>query len=251
MIGVSARPCSSSAARIAPTRPSIMSLGATTSAPAAAWETAVRASSSSVASLSTTPSARSTPQWPWLVYSHRHTSVITSRSGCAALIARVASWTTPSSSQAPEPCASLAAGRPNSSTAGMPSAAASPASSTAWSIERWSMPGMVGIGVRLSLPCDDEHRVDEVPRRQLGLAHEAAQPAGGTEATQAGGGEGHARDGRRAQAKRRSAMRASAPNASVSAARCSSGVSSAPPLTAASSACSGGLERERARDRRG
>jgi hypothetical protein len=44
---------SSSAARIAATRPSIMSLGATASAPAAAWLTAVRASSSSVASLST------------------------------------------------------------------------------------------------------------------------------------------------------------------------------------------------------
>ncbi len=153
MIGVSERSCSSSAVRSAPTRPSIMSLGATASAPAAAWETAVRASSSSVASLSTTPSARSTPQWPWLVYSHRQRSVMTSRSGCSALIARVASWMTPSSSHAPEPSSSLAAGSPNSSTAGMPSAAASPASCTAWRIERWSMPGMVGIGVRLSLPC--------------------------------------------------------------------------------------------------
>ena len=73
-------------------------------------ETAVRASSSSVASLSTAPSSRSTPQWPWSVYSHRHTSVITSRSGCASLIARVASCTTPSSSQAPEPSASLSVG---------------------------------------------------------------------------------------------------------------------------------------------
>ena len=55
------------------------------SAPARACETAVRASSSSVASLSTTPSARRTPQWPWLVYSHRHRSVITSRSGMRVL----------------------------------------------------------------------------------------------------------------------------------------------------------------------
>ena len=52
-----------SASRIAPTRPSIMSLGATASAPASTWLTAVRASSSSVSSLSTSPS-RSTPQWP-------------------------------------------------------------------------------------------------------------------------------------------------------------------------------------------
>ena len=129
-----------------------MSLGATASAPASACAIAVRASSSSVASLSTTPSARSTPQWPWLVYSHRQTSVNTSSSGCAALIARVASWITPSSSQAPEPCSSFSAGRPNSSTPGIPSAAAAPASSTAPSIERWSIPGSEAIGVRRSPP---------------------------------------------------------------------------------------------------
>src|SRR6266513_2639448 len=46
-------PASSRAARIAATRPSIMSLGQTISAPASAWLTAVRASNSSVASLST------------------------------------------------------------------------------------------------------------------------------------------------------------------------------------------------------
>ncbi len=129
-----------------------MSLGATASAPACACETAVRASSSSVWSLSTTPSGRSTPQWPWLVYSHRQRSAITSRSGYAALIARVASWMTPSSSHAPLPCSSLAAGRPNSSTAGMPSSAAMPASSTAPSMLRWSIPGIDAIGVRRSAP---------------------------------------------------------------------------------------------------
>ena len=48
---------SGSAARIAPTRPSIMSLGATTSAPASTWLTAVRASSSSVSSFATSPSS--------------------------------------------------------------------------------------------------------------------------------------------------------------------------------------------------
>ena len=46
------------------------------SAPARAWERAVFASSSRVASLSTVR-PRSAPQWPWLVYSHRHTSVTT------------------------------------------------------------------------------------------------------------------------------------------------------------------------------
>ena len=51
---------------MAATRPSIMSLGATTSAPASAWLTAVRARSSSDTSLRTSPST-TTPQWPWSV----------------------------------------------------------------------------------------------------------------------------------------------------------------------------------------
>ena len=74
------KPFSSSARRIAPTRPSIMSDGATMSAPARACESASRASSSSVASLSTSLPA-TTPQWPWSVYSHMQTSVITARPG--------------------------------------------------------------------------------------------------------------------------------------------------------------------------
>ena len=52
-----------------------MSLGATASAPASTWLTAVRASSSSVSSFATSPS-RMTPQWPCAVYSQRQTSVI-------------------------------------------------------------------------------------------------------------------------------------------------------------------------------
>ncbi len=95
---MSLRFSASSWARSAPTRPSIMSLGATASAPERACEMAVLASSSSDRSLSTWPSARTTPQWPWEVYSHRHTSVMTTRSGWASLSARTASCTTPSSS---------------------------------------------------------------------------------------------------------------------------------------------------------
>ena len=98
MIGVSEWPSASSCVRSAPTRPSIMSLGATASAPASACEIAVFARSSTVMSLSTWPSGRTTPQWPCDVYSQRHTSVMTTSSGSASLIARVASWTTPSSS---------------------------------------------------------------------------------------------------------------------------------------------------------
>ncbi len=191
MIGVSSKPSSSSAARISPTRPSIMSLGAIRSAPARAWETAVRASSSSVASLSTPPSDRSTPQCPWLVYSHRHRSVMTRSSGWASLMARVASWTMPSSSQAPEPSSSLAAGSPNRSTAGDAQGL-----------------GLAGLGHRMGdrepvdaghgldrlaaiEPVGDEHRVDEVRRIEAGLADQAAERAGGPEPAQAGLRERH------------------------------------------------------------
>jgi hypothetical protein len=52
---------SGSAARMAPTRPSIMSLGQTASAPASTWLAAVRASSSSVSSFATL-SPSMTPQ---------------------------------------------------------------------------------------------------------------------------------------------------------------------------------------------
>ena len=37
----------------------------------------------------------------------------------------------------------------------------------------------------------DEHRVDEVPRRELGLAHHVAQCPGAAEASHAGSGKGH------------------------------------------------------------
>jgi hypothetical protein len=76
-----------------------MSEGATMSAPASAWEAAVREINSRLTSFRTCPVPFSTtPQWPWLVYSHRHTSVTTSISGTASFIARVASWTIPSGS---------------------------------------------------------------------------------------------------------------------------------------------------------
>ena len=122
--------------------------GATMSAPARTAVSHARASSSSVASLSTAPSSRSTPQWPWSVYSHRHTSVITSSCGSACLIARVASCTTPSSSHAPDPRSSLDAGIPNSITAAIPSRATSCASATLSLSDRRSTPGIVAIGER-------------------------------------------------------------------------------------------------------
>ena len=73
-----------------------MSEGATTWAPARACASAIFASSSSVASFFTSPPS-TTPQWPWEVYSQRHTSVTTSRSLHSPRIARTARGTTPSS----------------------------------------------------------------------------------------------------------------------------------------------------------
>ncbi len=106
-----------------------MSLGATTSAPASTCETAVRASSSSDASLSTSPS-RSTPQWPCAVYSQRQTSVISSSSGKRGRSARSACWTIPSSIQAPEPSSSFSSGMPNRITALTPARTSSSHSRT-------------------------------------------------------------------------------------------------------------------------
>ena len=85
--------------------------------------------------MSTRELSSSTPQWPWSVYSQRHTSVITSNSGSSRLSARTHSCTTPSSSHAEEPSASFSAGIPNSSTAAIPSSAAARASSTAAEID--------------------------------------------------------------------------------------------------------------------
>ena len=80
-----------------PTRPSIMSEGATMSAPAAACESAARTSCSTVASFTTSSSTRM-PQCPCEVYSQRHTSVTTSRPGTSRLIARTAACTGASAS---------------------------------------------------------------------------------------------------------------------------------------------------------
>jgi hypothetical protein len=65
-MSVSQRPSLSSAARMRPMRPSIMSDGASTSAPAEASSRDWSIRRSMVASLSTQPRS-STPSWPWSV----------------------------------------------------------------------------------------------------------------------------------------------------------------------------------------
>ena len=58
-------------------RPSIMSEGDTTSAPASAWDTACLQRYSTVSSFITTPSSRTIPSWPSQLYGSRATSVYT------------------------------------------------------------------------------------------------------------------------------------------------------------------------------
>jgi hypothetical protein len=69
---------------MARTLPSIISLGAMMSAPASARLTAARASNPRVGSLAMRVFPRrwtTIPQCPWLMYSHRQTSAITTKSG--------------------------------------------------------------------------------------------------------------------------------------------------------------------------
>jgi len=53
---------------------------------------------------------RTMPQWPFEVYSHKHTSVTSARSGTSFFTARRADCTTPCLSYAPDPTSSFAGG---------------------------------------------------------------------------------------------------------------------------------------------
>ena len=161
--------------------PSIMPLGATTSAPARAWASAWRPSITSVASLSTStrpPVSARAPQWPWSVYSQKQTSVITSSSGAACLAARTASGMMPASLIASLPRASFCAGMPNKSTPPRPRSAAWRTSSPSRSGESWQWPGMEAISCRNFSPartnsgstsCDAERVVWRTSRRTAGF----------------------------------------------------------------------------------
>ena len=137
-------PASSSVRRIAPTLPSIMSLGAITSQPASACTNAWRHSTATVSSLTIAPS-RSRPSWPWLVNGSSATSHITPISGTARLIAETARQTRFSGFAASSPSGVLSAGSVTGKTAtiGIPSAAASPTASTRRGIVNRYTPGNV------------------------------------------------------------------------------------------------------------
>ena len=132
-------------------RPSIMSDGATTSAPASACDSASSTSNATVGSFSTMPSV-TMPQCPCDVYSQRHTSVTITVCGCAARIARTACCTGPCGSLALLPRSSLCAGSPNSSTDVTPSPAAAPTSATISSTDICATPGIEPIGLRTPSP---------------------------------------------------------------------------------------------------
>src|SRR5688572_4417422 len=151
MIPTCSKPRSSNACRIAATLPSIMSDGATKSAPATACDSATWTRCETVTSLTISSPSRM-PQCPCEVYSQRQTSVMTIRSGTWRFISRTAHWTGASGSAASEPTASLRSGRPNSSTPGTPSAFAAAASLTASSTDSWKTPGIDGTSRRTPLP---------------------------------------------------------------------------------------------------
>jgi hypothetical protein len=137
-----------------------MSEGAITSAPALAWATASLARRARVASLSTTSSGpgaptlagSSRPQWPWSVYSHMHTSVITTSPGTCSFSARTARGMIPASSYAPDPTASFFSGTPKRITERTPASYPACASATSSSTESWNTPGIDFTGVWTFLP---------------------------------------------------------------------------------------------------
>ena len=132
---------------MAPTRPSIMSLGAITSQPALACVTACLHSTARVSSFTTSPSTNK-PSWPWDVNGSSATSQMTPMLVVAAFTARTARQTKLSGLKlSSPPGVFLSAGvTGKTAMAGMPRASASCAAATSDAIEcRWT-PGMLGIG---------------------------------------------------------------------------------------------------------
>ena len=149
MILVFSKRLSSRAARIAPTRPSIISEGATKSAPASAASTAISARISTVASLTKSPACTSNnPSWPCTVYGSSARSVITAICGSSALIARIARSTNVLGFKASRPSSVFneSSNFGNSATAGIPNVASSRHSAINSGIVRREIPGIDSIG---------------------------------------------------------------------------------------------------------
>lgn len=87
--------------------PSIISLGATQSAPALAYARATSEIRSTDGKMLMVPSSLRTPQWPWEVYSQRQTSHAIYSVGYSSRSFLIARITGPFSSSAGEPLGSL------------------------------------------------------------------------------------------------------------------------------------------------
>ena len=161
---------------MAATWPSIIALGATKSAPARAWLTAVSASRTSRRVVVDDPSAASGPQWPWSVYSHRHVSaIVTMRQvqiggSCAQRLLNDPVLVRGARAQGV-----LVVGEPEqdhpADTRGPPDAATS---STATSGESRATPGMDAIGSRMPLPGRTKSGATSIEGCEPGLADEGA-----------------------------------------------------------------------------
>ena len=92
------------------------------------------------------------PQWPVVVYWHKHTSATTNRFGTAARIALIACCTGWDISHAEEPCSSLYVGIPKISTPRIPRSYTSCAIFTASSTDKWYWPGNVSISFLIPSP---------------------------------------------------------------------------------------------------
>ena len=124
----------------------------------------------------------STPQWPWSVYSQRHTSVTTRRSGRACFSARIARWMMPSSSKFSSPRRILRRRNPEEQH-GRDPLRLRPGRLLDRTVDRELADTRHGSdGGADSLAMHHEHRVDEVAGTEPGLAHRFAQPRGMSQA---------------------------------------------------------------------
>ena len=149
IIPVRSKSLSSKAARIAPTRPSIISEGATKSTPASAASIAISVSTSTVASLPRSPVFKfSKPSCPCAVYGSNARSVITTISGTSALNARIALRTRVSGLRASRPLSLLRelSSFGNNATAEMPKFSNSRHSSINKGMVKRTIPGIDSTG---------------------------------------------------------------------------------------------------------
>ena len=171
--------------------PSIIPLGATMSAPARAWATACWPSIGSVASLSTStrpPISHSAPQCPWLVYSQKHTSVITEQLGGRLLDGPDRLGDDPRVAHGVAARWVLLGGNAEQEDPAQPERRAWRTSSASMSGESWKWPGIEAISRRTFSPGPHEQRQDQFRRRSrvsrtrrrtAGMVAQPAQARGG------------------------------------------------------------------------